>query len=109
MVAVVHHFLPDVAVAHLCAEGPPLVRSKGLLALVRVELEDRVKDRQVQAPHLDPRGPGGAGDGGRLKGVGARVLGGRRSDKRQHGGERLGEAARQKERRGLAVGLCDVG
>ena len=57
MVAGTDDLLPDLSVAHLCAQGPPLLRPKRLLALVRIQLDDGIQDGQIQAPHLDPRRP----------------------------------------------------
>lgn len=79
MVPVLDDLLPDVAVPHLGAEPPPLLRAQGLLALVRVEGHDRVQDGDVEGPDLYPRISRGFGYGCRLVGaVGTFRLGRRR-------------------------------
>lgn len=87
MVPIAHDFLPNLALAHLVAEGPPLLRAKGVLAFVRVQIQDRIEDGQVQAPHLYPGGSRRLGDRCRVdcSGAGSNItgsggLGGRRCD-----------------------------
>lgn len=57
MVPVLDNFFPNSSVAHLVAQASPLLSAKGVFALVRLQLDDRIQYGKVQAPDLDARGP----------------------------------------------------
>lgn len=71
MISIAHDFVPNLALAHLVAERPPLLRTKGVLAFVRVQLQDRIEDGQIQTPHLYPGGSRRLGDRCRVERSGA--------------------------------------
>ena len=44
VIAVLHHLLPNCAIADFGAKTPPLLRSERIFALVWLQLDDRVQD-----------------------------------------------------------------
>lgn len=111
-IAIAHNVVPHAAIA---APGDQLLPSRAAeckLSLLGTQLDDGIEEGEVEAPHLDPRAPRRgcygcmAGEVAAVRAID--VLGGRRGDDGLDGGQGLGQATREEELGGLAVGFGDV-
>jgi hypothetical protein len=73
VVTVAYNLLPDLAFSDLGTDGPPVLCSKGVLALVRIKLDYRIENCKIKTPDLDPCCARGSCDWRRFRGFVLRV------------------------------------
>lgn len=111
-ISVAHDVVPRAAIAALGHQLLPPRAPERVLALLGAQLDYRIEEGEVEAPHLDSGAPRGRRNG-RVSGEVAivrllEVLLGGRGDDGLDGGEGLGQATRKEQLGGLSVGFGDL-